>query len=106
LFGAMGTALLAGAVWHWALVMTSATIALTAAGGFMMIKKLVVMPLLASTWYLTKAPEWFKAAMTVVTWLFNKPDATAEAQAAGAAALKAAPSPGVVAVVGKPSDVA
>lgn len=102
--GAMATATLGGAAWHWAMLWTSATVAFAAAGSYAIIKKLVIEPLQASAWY-AKAPAWLKAALQVVFWLFDKPDAVKAAEAAGDAAVAAKPGQGLAAVAGKPTEL-
>lgn len=106
--GAVATATMGDAPWHWSMLWMSATVAFAAAGGYTIVKKLLVEPLRASTWYQTKAPEWFKAAMQVVLWIFDKKNAGADVQTdatkAGDAAVAANPPGGADAVVGKPEE--
>lgn len=96
----------AGQSWKWSMLGTAGGIAFAAAGGYAMIKKLIVEPLLASSWYQNKAPAWMKASLRVVLWIFDKPAAAAEtikeAEAAGEAAVKANPSSGANGVAGEP----
>ncbi len=115
--GALSTFLVAGAgslaasaangIWNWQMLSTAGGIAVTAVGGYTVIKKLVVDQLLASTWYNTKAPAWLKAALRVVLWIFDKPTADADtiaaAEKAGKDAVAAKPSAGADGVVG-PSE--
>ncbi len=103
--GALATATAAGGTWHWQLLYTASGIAFVAAGGFMMVKKLVFGPLLSSTWYQTKAPTWLKDVMGLLTWVFAKPDAVTVSQDVGTAAVAAAPAGGMPAIVGTPTDV-
>lgn len=76
------------------LALAAVKVALTAAGGYSLIKHLAIDPLLASTWYATKAPSWLKLIVSVVAYVFTRPSATAKAEAAGAAAVKAKPATG------------
>lgn len=103
--GAMATTLAAGDSPSWAMSKTALMIAVGAAGGYAMVKKLVVEPLRNSDWYQTKAPSWLKAILSVVMWVFDKPDPTAQAERAGNAAVADKPASGVEGVVGKPTDV-
>lgn len=103
--GAMATTLAAGETPSWAMSKTALMIAVGAAGGYAMIKKLLVEPLRNSDWYQTKAPSWLKAILSVVMWVFDKPDPTAQAERAGNAAVADKPASGVEGVVGKPTDV-
>lgn len=93
--GALATATMGGAPWTWAMGWTAATLAVTAAGGYTLVKKLAVDPLLKSEWYNTKAPIWFKTIMGVVLWIFIKKDAETVATDAGNTAVAAKPSTGL-----------
>ena len=103
--GAMATTLAAGDTPSWAMSKTALMIAVGAAGGYAIVKKLLVEPLRNSEWYKTKAPSWFKSVMGVVLWVFDKPDVAAQAERAGDAAVVAKPAPGVEGVVGKPDEI-
>ncbi len=88
-FGLLKTALLVGA---------------GAAGGFAVIKNLLIEPLLKPLE--AKAPAWAKPIFALVLWIFDKPDATVQAEAAGAAAVKANPPTGIAGATGTtPTDV-
>ncbi len=104
--GAMATGMAAtGAkALTFGLAWASVGIAVMAAGGYSLIKKLLVDPLLASAWYNSKAPTWFKSVMSLVLWIFVRPDPVVEAEVAGNAAVAAKPAGGVEAVVGKPEQ--
>lgn len=102
--GAMAAALGSGSALSGSLAWTATGIAVSAAGGYTLIKKLIVDPMLASAWYRTKAPEWLKAVLGVALWVFTKPDVGAQATAAGDAAVKAKPSTGADGTVGKPDE--
>lgn len=99
LLGALATATMAGAVWHWSMLWAAMGIAVAAAGGYTMLKKLVVDPLLASKWYQDKAPAWLKAGAGLVLWVFTKRDdgaaVIADAEKAGEAAVAAKPGEGL-----------
>lgn len=103
--GALATATAGDVVWRWSIAYSAGKVALVAAGGYTMIKKLLVVPLQNSAWYQNKAPTWFKACFGIVSWVFDKPDAVAAAEAKGLAAVVAAPAGGIADVVGSPRDV-
>jgi len=105
-FGAIATAFASGNTpFSMGLVWTAAHIAAVAAGGYAIIKKLVYNPLIASTWYQTKAPIWAKTAIGMIGWIFEDSPAVTAAKAAGDAAVAANPAPGVAADVGKPTEI-
>lgn len=90
--------------WSLGMFKTAGGIAVAAAGGYTVIKKLLVDRLVASKWYQDKAPSWLKMGLRVVLWVFDKPAATADtiaaAEQAGKDAVVAAPSNGADGVVG------
>lgn len=87
------------ASWSWSILSTAFTLGLAGAGGYTVIKKVLVDRLLASTWYNTKAPSWIKMGLRVVLWVFAKPASEAAvlaaAEKAGQDAVAAEPSRGV-----------
>lgn len=99
-FGAISTALMAGAMPTLALAWTALGVAVTAAGGYSLVKKLLA-PLVP------KAPAWLRPVLNVVLWFFDRrSDQTLKAaKKAGDAAVAANPPTGVDGVVGKPTDV-
>lgn len=101
--GAVSTGLLAAGTGAMTLALAWAAlkIALGAAGGYSLIRKLIVNPLLASTWYQEKAPAWFKSIMGLALWAFDKPTPIEKAEKAGSDAVAANPSTGA----GTPTDV-
>lgn len=101
--GAMATSLAGGVGVSFAMVKAAAMIAVGAAGGYSLIKKLVVEPFLKPL--SKKAPAWAQPIFAVVFWIFDKKSPVAEAEAAGEAAVKADPGKGVEAVAGKPTEV-
>ena len=108
--GAMATALaVKGAVITLALVKSSVIVGVTAAGGYAVLKALVVDPFLRPLEAM--APTWLKPAFAILLWVFDKGPAAAQAEAqakataAAAAAVAASPAEGTAAVVGKPTDV-
>lgn len=106
LAGAWSTALVAGLAGggtiSMAMMKTTLGVALTAAGGYAVLKKLVVGPLLKPL--AAKAPLWAKPLFAMVFWMFDKPDPISTAEAAGEQAVKDEPAKGVEGVVGKPVD--
>lgn len=101
--GAMATAISAGTMPGWPMVKTAALIAAAAAGGYSMIKTLLIEPFLRP--WAAKAPTWIKWAFDMVLWIFDKPAPIAKAEAAGQAAVDANPAGGVEAVTGKAREV-
>lgn len=102
--GAVATALAAGgAVMSPHLAWVALTVAIAAAGGYSLIKKLLVAPFLVP--WAAKAPAWLKPLLAVVLWIFDRPDPAAQATAAGNAAVAAHPSAGVGGIVGKATEV-
>lgn len=92
--GALATATIGGAPWTWAMLWTAATVAVTASGGYVLLKKLVVEPILKPL--STKTPAWMAPAWGLIFWIFDKRIAAAEAaQKAGDAAVVANPPTGV-----------
>ena len=84
-------------------------VAFGAAGGYALIKNLLVDPLLKSKWYQDKAPAWLRAILDIGTWAFTKPAAEAvkEAEKAGDQAVADKPAEGASAdaAAGKPTDL-
>lgn len=113
LVGSFGGAIVTGLAavgtdaFSWSVMYSAGTFALVAAGGYSLIKKLLVEPLMASVWYQTKAPSWLKAVMSLATWIFTKPAdaALATATAAGQAAVDAKPAIGFESKIGKPEGL-
>lgn len=103
--GAMATTLGAGDPFSWGIAKTAALIAVGAAGGYAMIKKLVVTPLVSSTWYQTKAPGWLKTILGLALWIFDRPTPIAVAEKAGEDAVAANPGVGVKSVEGTPTEI-
>lgn len=102
--GAIAAATGSGAAWHWSMLGTAGMIAFAAAGGYAMIKKLIVDPLRASVWYQSKAPTWLKACLGVVFWIFDRPTAVEAAEKAGDVAVQVNPSAGAEGIAGKPEQ--
>lgn len=112
LSGAFGTALAAGlaaptASVTWSLVKTSLLVGVGAAGGYSVIKKLIIEPLIKPLQ--AKLPAWAQPMFSVVLWIFDKPEAAAvaeqDASKAGDAAVAANPGQGASAVLGKPTEI-
>lgn len=101
--GAMATALSAGSMPGWPMVKTAALIAAAAAGGYSMIKTLLVDPFIRP--WAAKAPAWLRWLLNGVLWFFDRPSPVAKAEAAGQAAVDAKPAQGTEGVVGKAREV-
>jgi hypothetical protein len=97
--GALGTAILAGAAPSLAMAWVALGVAVSAAGGYSLIKKLGA-PLV------DKAPAWLRPFLNLVLWFFDhKTDRVeAEAKAAGDAAVAENPPKGAAGIVGDPRD--
>lgn len=102
--GAVATALAAGGAVSLGLMWTALGVAATAAGGYALVKKLIVDPLRATSWYKERAPSWFRAMFDVLMWIFTKPDAVKQAEEAGKQAVEEKPATGAEGVVGKPEE--
>lgn len=94
--GAVASASLGGAPWSVDLMWTAAKVAAGAAGGYSLIKRLV-MPLV------NKAPAWLRAPLQLILWIFEARQT--KSTAAGAAAVAAKPGAGVKSVTGAPRKV-
>lgn len=105
--GALATATIGGAPWSWSMLWAAGGIAVTAAGGYSLIKKLIVEPLLKPL--MPKLPAWAQPVLGIVLWIFDKPvsaaDAEASAKVAGDAAVALNPPSGADGVTGAPKDL-
>lgn len=99
--GAMATALAGEGTLSGHVAWTATGIAVAAAGGYSLIKTLIVEPLQDSDWYKNKAPGWVKSALSFALWIFNKPSPVATAEAAGQAAVDKDPPTGT----GTPTEI-
>ena len=102
--GALATTLAAGTAPSWAMAWAALGIGVAAAGGWKLLKELVVDPLVRPL--VAKAPAWLRPVLELALWVFDRPDAGAAARKAGDAAVEANPGKGAAAVVGAPTDVA
>ena len=102
---AMGTALAApGATITCSLLKTAGLVGVGAAGGYAMLKNLIVEPLLKPL--AAKAPAWSQPIFALVFWIFDHGStAVTDAEKAGADAVKANPAPGVEGTAGKPTEL-
>lgn len=92
--GALATATMGGAPWTWAMLWTAATLAVTASGGYVLVKKLLVEPILKPL--STKTPAWMTPIWSMVFWIFSKKvEAQEAAKEAGDTAVKENPPTGV-----------
>lgn len=101
--GAVAAAVAGPAGFSWAIAKTASMIAIGAAGGYTLVKELVIDPLLRPL--AAKAPAWMQPLFALVFWIFDRPSPVAKAEAAGQAAVVAKPAEGVEGVLGKPRDV-
>lgn len=90
--GTMAASLADGSDISLAMVKSAAMIAAGAAGGYALIKKLIVEPILKPL--AEKAPAWLKPAFALVFWFFDQKSPTEKAEAAGEAAVAAKPAEG------------
>lgn len=93
-----------GATVTFALIKSALLVGVGAAGGYTMIKHLIIEPLLP------RLPAWLRTLLTPLLWIFDgsgKPAEVkiAEAIAAGNAAVVASPAQGLVSVVGTPTEI-
>ncbi len=97
-FGGAAAVPLATASLSTAIVWNACKVAFYAAGGYSLAK-----PLLR---YLSAvAPAWMQPMLSLVMWVFDKPDKVAGAVAAGQAAVTAKPPTGLHGMTGTPRDV-
>jgi hypothetical protein len=92
-----------GATMTLDLMKSALLVGVGAAGGYAVLKNLIVEPLLIPLQ--AKAPAWAKPILQLVIWIFDKPDAIKIAEAAGSAAVAAQPAQGATASTGAPTDV-
>lgn len=90
--GALAAALAGSSSMSTGLAFNALKVAIGAAGGYTLLKKLLIDPVLRPL--AEKAPAWLKPVLAVVLWAFDKPDPIAEAEKAGADAVKNNPGPG------------
>lgn len=92
-FGTAMTASLAGGAGvTWVMLKAAAMIAAGAAGGYSLIKKVIIEPFLRPL--AARAPAWAQPIFALVFWIFDKPSPVEVAEAAGDAAVEAKPAPG------------
>lgn len=101
--GAAAAAITGGASWSFSLGYKALAVAFSAAGGYSLVKRLLVEPVLRPLF--AKAPGWAQPFLGVMLWFFDKPDPVAEAVLAGNKAVEEKPSPGVEGLVGKATEV-
>lgn len=105
--GALATATMGGSPWSWGMLWAAGGVAVTAAGGYSLIKKLVIEPFLKP--WSAKAPAWMRPILALVLWVFDKPTSAAEtikdSEAAGEAAVVANPGAGADGITGEPKDL-
>jgi hypothetical protein len=93
-----------GASLSLGLFKASVVAGIVAAGGFAIVKNLLVEPLLKPL--SDRAPAWMQPVFTLIFWVFDHGvSPTEEATASGTAAVAAKPAAGAASVVGTPTDV-
>lgn len=92
-----------GAVITLSLLKSALLVGVGAAGGYAMIKNLIIEPLLKPL--AAKAPAWTQPIFALVFWIFDKPSAIATAVKAGDTAVATHPATGVAGVTGEPTDI-
>lgn len=101
--GALATSLAGGVTVTFAMVKTASLIAVGAAGGYSLIKRLLVDPILRPL--AAKAPAWSQPIFQLIFFIFDRPSPIATAEAAGDAAVKETPPTGTEGVAGKPTEI-
>lgn len=104
--GALATATMGGATWHWGMLSTALMVGVVAMGGYTAIKRLIIDPLVRPL--AAKLPPWAQPVLSLVLWMFDRrfqADPAKEAAAAGDAAVAADPGAGASAVVGTPTEL-
>jgi hypothetical protein len=101
--GAFAASIKEGVDVSWNLAWGSLMIAVTAAGGYSLFKRLVVGPVLRPL--ADKAPGWMKPILQMVLWIFDRPDVQAEAEAAGDKAVAESPGEGLGGIVGESEKI-
>lgn len=100
--GALATTLAGGGAPSLEMVKMALIVAIGAAGGYTMLKKFAV-PLLRAVQ--SRVPAWAKPIVGMLIWVCERPDVIGRAKAAGDAAVKAKPAPGVAGIAGAPREV-
>jgi hypothetical protein len=97
LSGAFATALLAGSSPSWSILKAASGVAFVAAGGYALLKKLVV-PRLQS---FANTHAWARPLLSAVIWIFDKPadSALVDATNKGSAAVASNPGQGAAGVI-------
>ncbi len=90
------------------LLKQSVLVGISAAGGYAMLKNLIVEPVLKPL--AAKAPSWAQPIFSLILWIFDHPadqvtTATTNAAVAGAAAVAAKPAAGADGIAGAPTQV-
>ncbi len=98
--GALATGIMAAgtSALTMALVWVSLKVAFGAAGGYSLLKPLIV-------WVAAKAPAWMQPAFAMITWMFDGPTAIQTAETAGNAAVEAKPAAGADGTLGAPEEL-
>jgi hypothetical protein len=93
-FGAsMAMRLADGASPSWDMAQAATLIAVGAAGGYSLIKKLIIEPFVRP--WSAKAPAWARIPLQMLLWAFDRPMPTAKAASAGDQAVASKPASGL-----------
>lgn len=101
--GALATSLAGGVGVSFAMVKTAAMIAAGAAGGYSLVKRLIIDPILRPL--AAKAPAWTQPLFSLIFFIFDRPSPVAVAEAAGDEAVKNNPPTGTEGATGKPTEI-
>lgn len=101
--GAAAVAIGGGAAWSLGLAWKALGVAASAAGGYSLLKALIVEPLLRPL--IGKAPGWLQPILGMLLSLFAPPDPIAKAEIEGDKAVAAKPSPGAAGVIGNAQEI-
>jgi hypothetical protein len=105
--GALATATMGGAAWTWGMLPAAGKVAFFAAGGYVLLKKLIVEPFLKPL--SMKTPAWMAPLWGLLFFAFDRKvsekDAIDGAKLAGATAVLASPATGADGVVGPAKDL-
>jgi hypothetical protein len=100
---AMAAGLAGGGPLTYALAKSALLVGIGAAGGFTVLKRLVIEPVLRPL--AARAPAWMQPIFSMILWIFDKPDPIGAAEQAGNAATAAAPAAGAASTVGSSTEV-
>jgi hypothetical protein len=104
---ALASSLAGGGPITGALIESSLLVGVGAAGGYTVVKKLLIQPVIAPLQ--DKLPVWAKPIFSTVMWIFDRPPTAAQAEAtaqtAGMTAVVNDPPKGADGITGKPTEI-